>query len=132
MSQDLICDLFVSDQVVAPCSPFHGVHERKADEHSIRLLDSGARLVSSVLWVEVEFLGVFQGQAGCHLERRHQGWCEVYHVLHHHGPRGGDLGAACDTSGKICKIDGQPSNHVCVDIVVSAPMIFVRAHHTFE
>ena len=74
MSQDLICDLFVSDQVVVPCSPFHGVHERKADEHSIRLLDSGARLVSSVLWVEVEFLGVFQGQAGCHLERPYQGW----------------------------------------------------------
>ena len=68
MSQDLICDLFVSDQVVVPCSPLHGVHERKADEHSIRLLDSGARLVSSVLWVEVEFLGVFQGQACSHLD----------------------------------------------------------------
>ena len=80
MSQDLICDPFVSDQVVVPRSPLHGVHERKADEHSIRLLDSGARLVSSVLWVEVEFLGVFQGQAGCHLKRRHQGWCEVYNV----------------------------------------------------
>ena len=48
------------------------------------------------------------------------------------GPRGGDLGAVCDTSGKIRKIDCQSSNHVCVDIVVSPPMIFVWAHHTFE
>ena len=49
----------------------------------------------------------------------------------HLGPRRGKLGASSDTMCIISKIDCKPGDHVGVDIVVGASMVFVWPHHTF-
>ena len=48
----------------------------------------------------------------------------------HLGPRRGKLGASSNTIGIISKIDCKASDHVGVDIVVRACMVFIWSHHT--
>lgn len=83
-------------------------------QHSVSLLDGGARSVASILWVEVQLLGVLKGKAGSHLG---QVW-DTGAVFWAPGSKKGEVEGTLQHSGQTQRdrLKGQPPRwcrHYC-------------------